>query len=279
MTGGVIRRMMGFLALCAAVLGCGIIWYARYVHPHRLRVAQEVIQLPRQHQHLDGLTIAFVTDTHIGPHFAASDLIPAIEHLQQLQPDILLMGGDYICESPRFMEAAAAVLGEMVKTARFGAWAVLGNHDLANIHERVVGPLQAIGVHVLENQSACIPTDRGDLWIVGIADAMLGKPDLACAFDQIPADAATIVLWHEPDRAGEAARFAPMLQLSGHTHGGQVRLPLVGPIALPTLGKKYVSGRYQIGDMTLYVSNGLGMYRPPVRLNCPPELTVFHFIS
>lgn len=279
MTGRFVRGLTVLLVLAGTVLACGVAWYARYVHPYRLRVIHDVIHLPRQHQHLDGLTIAFVTDTHIGPCFAASALTPVIERLQRARPDILLMGGDYICESPRFMGEAAAVLEKMVQSARFGTWAVLGNHDLANIRERVVGPLHAIGVHVLENQSACITTDRGDLWIVGIADAMLGKPDLSRAFAQIPVQAAAIALWHEPDRAGETACFGPMLQLSGHTHGGQVRLPWVGPLALPRLGKTYVSGRYQVGDMTLYVSNGLGMYRPPVRLNCPPELTILHLVA
>ena len=266
-------------ALAGIVAGAGIAWYARFVHPFRLRIRHELFQLPRQHAALDGLTIAFVTDTHVGPHFSADDLAPVIEHLRELRPDILLLGGDYICESPRFMPDAARALAEMVPTARLGAWGVLGNHDLANIRERIVEPLQSIGVHVLENEAARVQTDRGELWIAGVADAMLAKPDLARTFADIPADAATILLWHEPDLALFAARFAPMLQLSGHTHGGQVQLPGIGAIALPKLGRRYASGSYLVGSMPLYVSNGIGMYRPPVRLNCPPELTVFRLIA
>lgn len=261
------------------VLAAGVGWYARFVHPYRLRIGQEVIQLPRQHARLNGLTIAFVTDTHIGPHFSASDLAPVVDHLRELEPDILLLGGDYICESPRFMEDASKAVGEMVKTARFGAWGVLGNHDMANSRERIIGPLQLVGVRVLENDAACVSTDRGEIWIAGVADAMLAKPDLDRTFSGIPPDAATILLWHEPDLAEHAARYAPMLQLSGHTHGGQVRIPGIGAIALPKLGRNYVSGRYLVGDMPLYVSNGVGMYRPPVRLNCPPELTVLRLVS
>jgi len=107
--------------LVSAALVSGIAWYARFVHPFRLRIGQEVIQLPRQHSELDGLTIAFVTDTHIGPHFSTSDLVPVIDHLKELMPDILLLGGDYISESPRFMDDAARSISEMVETARFGA--------------------------------------------------------------------------------------------------------------------------------------------------------------
>ena len=273
------RSVAFILALAGTVVGAAVGWYARFVHPYRLRVGHEVFQLPRQHAGLDGLTIAFVTDTHVGPHFAADDLEPVLQHLRELKPDVLLLGGDYICESPRFMEDAAIAVGEMVKTARFGAWGVLGNHDLANVRARIVGPLRDAGVHVLENEAARVATDRGELWSGGGADAMMAKPDLARTFAGIPVDAATILLWHEPDLAPFAARYAPMLQLSGHTHGGQVRLPRIGAIALPRLGRKYTSGRYLVGAMPLYVSNGIGMYRPPVRLNCPPELTVIHLVA
>ncbi len=273
------RAIAVLLALAGTVLGTAVAWYARFVHPYRLRIGHEVFELPRQHAELDGLTIAFVTDTHVGPHFAAADLDPVIAQLRELKPDILLLGGDYICESPRYMADAAISIGEMVKTARFGAWGVLGNHDLANIRERVVEPLREIGVHLLENEAARVATGQGELWIAGAADAMLAKPDLKRTFAGIPVDAATILLWHEPDLAPFAARYAPMLQLSGHTHGGQVRLPRFGAITLPRLGRKYVSGRYLVGAMPLYVSNGIGMYRPPVRLNCPPELTVIHLVA
>lgn len=279
MTSRSLRAIVVLCTLVGAVLAAGIAWYARFVHPYRLRIGQEVIQLPRQHSGLNGLTIAFVTDTHVGPHFSVSHLSPMIDHLRELKPDILLMGGDYICESPRFMDDAAKALGEMVKTARLGTWGVLGNHDLANVRERIIEPLQSVGIRVLENDAVCVAAEGGEIWIAGIADAMLAKPDLARAFSVIPVDAATIVLWHEPDLAEHTARFAPMLQLSGHTHGGQVRIPGIGAIALPTLGRRYVSGRYMVGDMPLYVSNGIGMYRPPVRLNCLPELTVLRCIA
>lgn len=273
------RAIALLLVLAGVVLGAAVAWYARFIHPFRLRVAHEVFHLPRDHAELDGLTIAFVTDTHIGPHIAATDLEPVIEHLGSIKPDILLLGGDYISESPRFMADAAIAVGKMVKTARFGSFGVLGNHDLANIRERMVDPLRAVGVHVLENEAVRVATDRGDIWIAGVDDAMLGKPDLARTFSGIPADAATILLWHEPDLAAFAARYTPMLQLSGHTHGGQVRLPRIGAVALPKFGRRYVGGRYLVGAMPLYVSNGIGMYRPPVRLNCPPELTVIHLVA
>lgn len=274
-----IRRILaGFVAV--GVFG-GVITaiVARFILPFRPRITQLVVTLPRKHQHLDGLRIAFVTDTHVGPSFSADRLLPITEALQREKPDILLFGGDFISESPRFLKSAIPALASMVPTARFGAYAVLGNHDISNIRSRITKPLREIGVQVLENEAVCIKTDRGDLWIAGVDDAMLGKANVEATFLQVPSDAASLCLWHEPDYAGTAEEYGPFLQLSGHTHGGQVRLPMLGPLALPRLGRRYASGRYQIGDMTLYVSNGIGVYRPPVRLNCPPELVFVRLIS
>lgn len=279
MTSSTVIRAITMIAAIGAVFGAVVAWRARFVAPYRAQVTQVVVQLPRKHRHLTGLTIAFVTDTHVGPHFDASDLEPIVEQLKQIAPDLVLFGGDYISESPRFMADTAPILGRMARTARFGAWGVLGNHDLANIRERIVPPLQDEGITILANEAACVETDRGKLWIVGIDDGLLGNVDLERAFAHVPPDAPAICLWHEPDRVEESAPFGAFLQLSGHTHGGQVRIPGKGPIATPILGRQFVEGRFQVGDMELYVSRGIGMYRPPVRFNCPPELTVIRLID
>jgi predicted MPP superfamily phosphohydrolase len=261
------------------VIGAILAWRARFVAPYRPQIRHVVVQVPRKHHDLAGLTIAFVTDTHVGPHFRAGDLRPVVDMLRAMKPDIVLFGGDYICESPRFMATAAPVMGEMAATARLGAWGVMGNHDLSNIRERVVPPLENAGIRILANEAVCVETGRGDLWIVGIDDGLLGEVDLDAAFRGVSPDGAAICLWHEGDRVEEAAPYGAFLQLSGHSHGGQVRLPGIGPLAAPELGKRFPRGRYIVGDGELYVSPGLGMYRPPIRFNCPPELTVIRLID
>ncbi len=271
--------LLGAIAALGLLVGALLAWRARFVAPYRAQVQHVLVQTPRHHRNLAGLTIAFVTDTHVGPHFAASDLEPVVIRLAEIAPDIVLFGGDYICESPRFMAEAATVLGQMAAAARFGAWGVLGNHDLANIRERVLPPLEAAGIRILTNDAACVETDRGPLWIVGLDDGLLGEVDLEAGFAKAPPGAAVMCLWHEGDRVEEAAPYGAFLQLSGHSHGGQVRLPGIGAMAAPTLGKRYPLGRYAIGDGELYVSAGLGMYRPPVRFNCPPELTIVRLID
>lgn len=267
------------LAACGFLLGLVMAWRARFVAPYRAQVRQVVVRVPRKHRNLTGLVIAFVTDTHVGPHLAASELEPVVRSLEAIKPDLVLFGGDYICESPRFMVSAAPILGRMAATARFGAWGVMGNHDLSNIRERVMPPLEAAGIRILTNEAVGVDTGQGELWIVGIDDGLVGEVDLDAAFSQMPPDGAAICLWHEGDRVEESAPYGAFLQLSGHSHGGQVRLPGLGSLAAPELGKRFPLGRYVIGDSELYVSPGLGMYRPPVRFNCPPELTIVRLID
>ncbi|MGB3330837.1 MAG: metallophosphoesterase [Thermomicrobiales bacterium] len=268
-------------AIAALGIASGVIaaFLARYVFPYRPRVNHQAFVLPRNHANLAGLRIAFVSDTHVGPTFTSEHLRAIVRDLRREKPDILLLGGDYVSQSPYFIDEIAPVIADIATTPRFGTWGIVGNHDVSNVRSRVERMLTDAGVDVLVNRAVAVETDRGPLWLVGIDDLLLGRPDLAAAFAGVPADAASICLWHEPDAAERVAPYVPFLMLSGHTHGGQVRLPGLGPLALPKAGKRYASGRYELGDMTLFVSNGVGLYRPPVRLGTPPELVMIHLVA
>lgn len=257
-----IGSLFGLGALVAILVGL----YARFIEPKRLETTH--LNLAKGD---DPLTVAFVTDTHVGPHFSGSDLEPTIRELQRIKPDVVLFGGDFICESPRFLADLEPPLKRMAATATLGCWGIWGNHDLANIRERIEPVMERCGIRMLRNESAHI---RGDLWVVGVDDVLLGKADLHRSFAGVPAGARTMALWHEPDTAEQMVPFRPLLMLSGHTHGGQVRLPLIGELATPSLGKRYVAGKFDVHGMMLYASRGIGMYRPPVRFHCRPELLV-----
>ena len=158
--------------------------------------------------------------------------------------------------------------------APFGLWAVMGNHDAFTDPLRVTRALRAEGIQVLTNQSIPIEHNGGRFWLGGVDDVLEGTADLDVTFHQVPANEPTILLAHEPDYADSVASYPVDLQLSGHTHGGQVRLPFLGPLYLVNLGRKYVWGLYKIGELTLYTNPGLGTVGVPVRWNCPPEITL-----
>ena len=273
------RKFVRAFTLVGTFLGLAVLIYARYVEPFRPRLRHVSVQLPRKHAHLDGLRIAFVTDTHVGPNFSAKDLEPSVSLVERVRPDLVVFGGDYISESPRFIEGVVKPLSRIAASGRLGGYAVLGNHDVSNVRSRVSDALARAGICLMENESHRFEFGGGDFWLVGIDDILLGRPDLTRAFASVPADAASIAIWHEPDWAERAAPYGPFLQLSGHTHGGQIRVPGKGEIALPRLGKRYPDGRYEISDMTLLVSRGIGTYRPPMRFNCPPEVLLIHFVA
>jgi predicted MPP superfamily phosphohydrolase len=158
--------------------------------------------------------------------------------------------------------------------APYGLCAVLGNHDVKSDPNLVEGLLRAVGIQVLANQSVPIEGNGARFWLSGVNDPLEGKPDLAQTLHSVPSDEATILLAHEPDYADHVVRYPVDLQLSGHTHGGQIRVPFLPPGYLPPMGRKYVWGLYKIGGLTLYTNRGLGTVNVPVRMNCPPEITL-----
>lgn len=248
--------------------------HARFLAPYQPRLEHIALEPAAGKSRDRAIRIAFVTDTHVGPVIRAADVERALRLYDAFAPDVLLLGGDLICESPRYIPEAAAVLGDFAGSLTGGAYAVLGNHDYSNDAPRLVNELERRGIRVLRNEAAPLGGRDSTLWVAGIDDALLGSPDLTAAFSGIPEMASAISLWHEPDWADAAAAKGAVLQISGHSHGGQVRLPGLGPAAAPTGGKRFVHGLNMAGSMPVYTSRGVGVYRPPVRFRCPPEVTL-----
>ena len=270
------RVLLGGLlgGIGAASLTGAAAYDARYVQPYAPRLERLDLPLPTGHEALAGLRIAFITDTHVGPFISPSDLARANALLAPERPDVVLLGGDYISETSRHAGPAAEVLGELVRAAPLGGFAVLGNHDISNRPTVVTAALEDAGITVLRNAAARIETGHGNLWVAGIDDAVVGYADPDAAFAGVPDGAATLALWHEPDFAAASARRGAFAQLSGHSHGGQVRLPGISAIAPPVGGRRYVIGLNHASGMPIYTARGVGVYRPPVRVNCPPEVTL-----
>ena len=272
---GALAVKTGVAALLAAVVD-GFI-----VEPHLRMVAEHVaIRLNRLPPEFDGLRLAQLTDIHFGPNIGRNHVEKAMQMAVAFKPDVVVLTGDFVShpllkpnrrQGAKFAEPCANALAQFKRVPQI---AVLGNHDHWTDPEIVHHALAERSINVLRN--ACFVLERGDkrLWIAGIDDAFERKADLNAALALIPADEPTILLAHEPDYADYAARFPIDLQLSGHSHGGQVRLPGIGPLILPHLARKYHTGHYRIGKLQLYTSRGVGVINPPVRFNCPPEVTL-----
>lgn len=250
-----------------------------FIEPHDLQARRVTISLKRLPEAFDGFRIAQISDIHFGPYMGRAGVQRAVRLAQSFQPDLLVLTGDFVSHpwnqpngraGALFIEPCADVLAGW-KDARMVA--VLGNHDHSNGPGIVASGLKERGIPVLRNAS--LPLERGSdqMWIAGIDDAWSRAADLDKALSGIPSGKATILLAHEPDFADHAARYAVDLQLSGHSHGGQVRLPGIGALVLPEMAHKYPMGLNRVGDLQVYTNVGLGVINPPVRFLCPPEVT------
>lgn len=272
------RRFIGLTAAAGvACLGAEMV----LIEPNRPRIVHQQIALRRWPSRMDGFTIALLSDFHYDPYFSVHPLHAAIGMVNDLHPHLIALTGDFV-SSPLFgdpakgadtAEPCAQVLQKL--KAPFGLWAVLGNHDSFTDPERVTAALHAQGIRVLSNESSPIEQNGARFWLGGVDDVLGRTADINATLHSVPADEATVLLAHEPDYADRVARHPVDLQLSGHSHGGQVLLPFLPPFYLPELGRKYVSGLFTIGGLTLYTNRGLGTVNVPVRLNCPPEITLF----
>jgi predicted MPP superfamily phosphohydrolase len=249
-------------------------YQARYVNPYRPQLERVELPLPAGAEGLHGFKIGFVTDTHVGPFISLADLHRALNFVRGESPDLILLGGDYISESPRYVPDTAALLSDLLSETPHGGYGVIGNHDLSVSRTRVQEGLMTVGIPILRNQLVTIDHKGSTLAIAGIDETLLGDPQPAETIAQAPDGVPVLALWHEPEFAEQAAAEGAFAQISGHTHGGQIRLPGIGPVGLPIHGKRHVIGMSSADGMPIYTSRGVGVYRPPARWNCPPETTL-----
>jgi uncharacterized protein len=242
-------------------------------------VVHQEIKLLRWPSRLDGFTIALLSDFHYDPFFSVHPIRHSIDVVNKLRPDLVVLTGDFVtvpvsgsvAEAAAAAEPCAELLGQL--RAPFGLWAVLGNHDVFSDPMRIASALGARGIQLLVNRAVPIEKDNARFWLCGVDDVMGGYPDLVATLQHVPSGEASVLLAHEPDYADYVTRYPIDLQLSGHSHGGQVRLPLVTPLFLPDLAMKYVWGLFKVDGLTLYTTAGIGTVRVPVRFNCPAEIT------
>ena len=267
-------------ALAAAVAGALALVWGFAIEPASLRFPEVPIAVPPWPAGAP-LRVAILADLHVGSPWNGTDrLARLVRRTDEAHPDLVLMLGDYVSRGvPGGHFVAPEEIEAVVRDLRapLGVYAVLGNHDLAWNGRRIARALERAGIVVLSDRAVRVDPADGrhpPFWLAGVSDWTLGEHDLAGTLAQVTDDAPVIVLTHNPDMFPEVpARVA--LTLAAHTHGGQVRLPLLGPPVVPSdYGRRYASGIVVEGGRTLFVATGVGTSIIPVRFLVPPEVPI-----
>ncbi len=259
----------------------GLTVYGTEIARHELDIVRREIRIEKLPAAFDGFQIAQLSDIHLEEYTEDLFLKIAIKVTNSLKPDMVLLTGDFISEGPRPHSFAIEVMGRCGELLR-GLdvplrYAVLGNHDSKVSPPAVLAGLRENGITPLVNQFVRIERGGEHLWLSGLDDIGVGHPDLDLAIPR-QLDAPLLMMFHEPDFFNKLVRHprGSLVDLAfcGHTHGGQVRLPFLPPLSLPPMGKLYPEGLYRFNGAQLYVNRGLGTVGIPMRLNCPPEITL-----
>ena len=275
----------GFLkaGLCAAA---GLALYSGEVERHWIDVAQRDLFLRGLPRSIEGMRIAQLSDIHMDDFTEPFFLRQVIDRINSLKPDTVFLTGDFVTSggwSKSAEHAAAWQCAKLLSELQCRPlYAVLGNHDVECGADLVTAALEANGITLLRNTHLPIERRDGRIWLAGLDDPLEGLPNLEAAIPpeirNVPNEP-VLLLCHGPDYATRVQRHeagqAVDLMLSGHTHGGQIRLPFIGPLVLPTMGRKFVEGWFRFGRMQLYVNRGIGTIGVPFRFDCPPEITLF----
>jgi predicted MPP superfamily phosphohydrolase len=234
-------------------------------------ISEMDIWLDRLSAAFDGLRIVHLTDIHHSLYTPLEYVQRAVKLANLLHPDVIALTGDYVTLSPTYIWPMAQMLGKL--RARLGIFAVLGNHDFKVDADEITAALRKQRIRVLRNAHFPIRSGAATLWMVGVDDLWWDADDLPAALHGVPARDPKILLCHNPMGIHRAAAHGIDFMISGHTHGGQVRLPVVGSLrGRSKLGRRFVEGWNRLNGTQIYVSRGIGRSVVPLRLNCPPEI-------
>ncbi|MGK0188009.1 MAG: putative MPP superfamily phosphohydrolase [Verrucomicrobiales bacterium] len=263
-------QLAGLGSVAAATVG-----YAFKVEPDWLSVTRQEVVTPRLPGDLDGLRVAMFGDLHYDPELDEALLKKLVAAVNQESPDLVAIVGDYVEHEAKVISPMLEHLGRI--KARHGIYAVMGNHDGWTLPgEKVKRQFEASGIDFLINANSQITINQSRLAIAGTDNVWDGNPDLAAAFKGVANDSPVLALIHEPDYFDTVTTVrSGVLQLSGHSHGGQCRVPLVG-YAPQTVswGRKYLHGEFGKSGSRLFVTRGVGTTGIRVRFACRPELVM-----
>lgn len=248
--------------------------------PHEPVVNHIPVILDRLPSAFDGFRIAQLSDIHFNSFMTPEHLQSVLTMVKAQKPDVVMLTGDFVTAHHQTrrkdLEAArrcAAILHEL--QLPLGTFAVLGNHDCEAGADAISEALRSAGVQVLRNQAHTFERDGARIHLAGIDSVTDGWARADKALRGVPQSECCVAAVHEPDYADELRKFAIDFQMSGHSHGGQIRLPVAGAVVLPEFARKYPKGSYRLGKLQLYTNSGIGVIGLPMRFLCPPEISVF----
>src|SRR5262249_50713679 len=238
------------------LLGMGTMGYGRLIEPHWVDVHPLSLTLPRLATAFDRYRIAQISDLHMGDWMNHTRLLEVVQLVNEQKVDLVAITGDFVTENA---EGSAQDLIDVLRRlqARDGVVAVLGNHDHWSNPDVIREVIQQSGMHDLNNGVLTLERESAPLHIAGVDDIWEQQDRLDSVLEALPAEGAALLLAHEPDYADVSAATGRFdLQMSGHSHGGQMILPLHGPLHLPRFGRRYPVGRYTVGRMVQYTNRG-----------------------
>ncbi len=265
-------KMFGYSVLGSGVAALSTYQYSLRAETQWLQLERVTIPVENLGSSFDGFKIALLADFHLYPHTEIELIQRAVALANDLNPDLIALLGDYVLDEADSIFELAPALAQL--NAREGVFSVLGNHDHWKGGRIVRRGLEESGLPVLNNSGLTLNRGQERIYLAGLDDGWVRRSNLSQALEEQPQGVPTILLMHEPDFADTfSADGRISVQLSAHSHGGQVRLPGIGAPVLPRYGRRYDQGLYRVQDMWLYTNRGIGVTHPPVRFNCRPEVT------
>lgn len=250
---------------------------ARYAlaEANTLSVETVKITLKRLPKKLENFRIVHLSDTHHSPFTNLEHIARAVEISNELEPDMFILTGDYVSHNSEYIAPVAKVLGKL--RSEFGTFACLGNHDHWTNAEMVMKEFRRQNINVLINEGFRFEARGASFWLCGVDDYMVGKTDLRAALRGSFPDEMKLLLAHNPVLLRQAARYDVDLILSGHTHGGQVKIRDEDKRILPR--RRLKNGLHRRKETQIYITRGIGTVVLPVRFGCPPEISLLDLHS
>ncbi|MFA1818728.1 metallophosphoesterase [Virgibacillus oceani] len=276
-----LKKALGSILAVAGLSGTTY-YYAREIEPSSLYINENVIASPSIPPAFNQFKIVQFSDTHLGFQYTLDQLNELVRTINDLQPDMIVFTGDLVDEPHLYHWDNRLIDILRSLQAQYGKYWIYGNHDHGGYGtEIVLDVMEQAAFTLLKNSHTLIEKENAMFILAGIDDVLLGKPDVQEALHNVNPDAFTILLAHEPDYADKTIDFPVDIQLSGHSHGGQIRLPFFGDVYTPAYAEKYVEGKYTIqnGKLDLYVNKGIGTTRVPYRFLCQPEIHLFTLMN